>query len=314
MKWYEKLLVAVLVILCSPLIIFCLILVGVIYPFVIANEWRIYRKSAYYNDFKIPFRKRKSHKDGYTFYNYAVSEKLPIQYHFDEKTSLEYFLYQNTIYVFPKLCEIIYHEDNNSWEVKNKNHHKIVNVSLEEYFDKIANMLKNDAKLPVKLFISRNYILNRYIDLSNLPESLYLVRNYTSMFQEQDMDLLSYRPNNTKDLYEMMLKNKKLGGSFELVGDDLILWTFDQFYYEISISEDDGYFVVNKTKRRQITHWHPSEAEIYDEICNVGEKGNVLVIRSFFGIESVLYMGPMEKCKIRKKGVHLGKLYFLESK
>lgn len=313
MKWYEKILVALVLILFSPLILLCFIFAGIIYPFVILNEWRTYKKSAYYKDFKIPFRKRDFHKEGYRFYNYAVNENLPIQYYFDKETSLEYFIYQNTIYVLPKLCEIIYHEDNKLWEVKHQKNRKMIYTSLEEYFHSIMGLLKNPTHLPIKLLVSRDFIFKRYLDISNLPEPLYVIRNYASAFQEEDKELLVYRPNNTKDLYEMMLKNKKLGGSFELTGDDLILWTFDQVYYEISISEDDSYFGVNKSKGRYIMHWHPSEFEVYDEVCKIGEKGNVLVIRSFLGGASILYMGPKEKCPIRKNKFHFGKVYFFES-
>lgn len=63
----------------------------------------------------------------------------------------------------------------------------------------------------------------------------------------------------------------------------------------------------------EITHWHPDEFEIYDDICKIGEKGNVLIIKTFLGSAYILYMGPKEKCnfKINKKSLY--KIYYFES-
>ena len=64
-----------------------------------------------------------------------------------------------------------------------------------------------------------------------------------------------------------------------------------------------------------ITHWHPDSNEIYDEICRIGKRGNVLVIKKNLLGETVLYMGEKEKCpynpKIKK---FLSKIYYLEAK
>ena len=104
-----------------------------------------------------------------------------------------------------------------------------------------------------------------------------------------------------------MMKNDKLGGKIELV-DDSIFWRFEDVFYNICISEYDTYFSVNKTNKQgsQITHWHPDLFEIYNQVCLIGEVGNVLVIKG----RSVLYMGPKDKCKYNKTS----RIYFFEAK
>ena len=70
---------------------------------------------------------------------------------------------------------------------------------------------------------------------------------------------------------------------------------------------------INKIKM-EITHWHPDEYEIYDEICKIGEKGNVLVIKTFLGSACVVYMGAKNECPIKKNKFRFCKLYYFESK
>lgn len=176
-------------------------------------------------------------------------------------------------------------------------------------------LLEESINLPVKLLLSRNYIENDIIDISKLPESLYLIRNYNSFLENNYNETLNKIPKTTKDLCEMMLLNKNLGGEYKLVNEEIIVWTFDEVMYEIAIDEKEGYFRVLKNNKfkLEITHWHPDEFEIYDDICKIGEKGNVLIIKTFLGSAYILYMGPKEKCnfKINKKSLY--KIYYFES-
>lgn len=72
-------------------------------------------------------------------------------------------------------------------------------------------LLEESINLPVKLLLSRNYIENDIIDISKLPESLYLIRNCNSFLENNYNETLNKIPKTTKDLYEMMLLNKNLG-------------------------------------------------------------------------------------------------------
>ena len=113
-----------------------------------------------------------------------------------------------------------------------------------------------------------------------------------------------------------MLLNKKLGGQYKLVDNEIIVWTFDDVVYEISMDGREGYFNVLKNNKFKlnITHWHPDEYEIYDDICKIGEKGNVLVIKTLLGGAQISYMGPKEKCTIKRKKIGLFKIHYFESK
>ena len=63
-----------------------------------------------------------------------------------------------------------------------------------------------------------------------------------------------------------------------------------------------------------ITHWHPTEYEIYDEVCEIGRRGHVLVLRTRAGSGAVLYSGRKEDCPYKpNKKVLLGKYYYIEA-
>ncbi len=115
-------------------------------------------------------------------------------------------------------------------------------------------------------------------------------------------------------LYQLMTDNKNLSGSFELVSEDLICWDlFDGF--TIFISEDDIGIerLLFKKTPVEFTHWHPTDDEIYNDICNMGTKGNVTVIyKSILG-ESILYSGSKNECKYKRKWL-FGKYYYLYTK
>ena len=64
-----------------------------------------------------------------------------------------------------------------------------------------------------------------------------------------------------------------------------------------------------------ITHWHPTEYEIYDEVCKIGKRGNVLVLRQGAGSGAVLYSGSRDECPYKPdQKVLLGKYYYIEAK
>ena len=124
---------------------------------------------------------------------------------------------------------------------------------------------------------------------------------------------------NTEDLYNKILDTPLLCGRFELV-EKTIFWNlYDGFEIEISIEPPDSCFEIQRRWLKNIciplTHWHPDEDEVYSQVCNIGLKGNVLVIReNWFGV-SILYMGDKEKCPYpADKKWSWGKIYYLLAK
>lgn len=316
MKWLKNILLVLIIIILSPLILFIFLCYLIAMPFLSIANRIAYKKSAYFRDIKVPYNKNIIESNKYDFYNYAIEDNLPIKYIKQKTKSLEYFIYENQIFLFPDFNCLKFNEDKNCWEVIKRHYDEETIYSLDEYLNKEKCLFETEINLPVKLLVSRYYFEEGYIDIAKLPEALYVIRNYHSAFKKEKQELLSMIPQNTEELYEMMLKNDKLGGSFKLESNDLIVWTFDQVIYEISLKDGDGYFGVNKNNKLKsnITHWHPDNFDIYEDVCNIGEKGNVLIIKSFLGSSFTIYMGPKEKCTFNKDKKHLGKIYYFESK
>ncbi len=122
----------------------------------------------------------------------------------------------------------------------------------------------------------------------------------------------------TKALYEKMCNTSDLCGKFEMI-DNTIFWNlFEGLDIEIYIEPSDTYFAIDKKPfwliPRPLVHWHPDEEDVYEQICNMGLKGNVLVIgKSLFG-SGVLYMGKEENCPYSPKKKWLwGRRYYLKA-
>ena len=245
-----------------------------------------------------------------------MKEKIDCKYVVQKSNSFEYFIYKDEVFVFPDFNEIKYNEELKRWEVIYRKRKEETIYSLDEFFDQKKQLFEEKINLPIRLLISRDYFGDVILDLANLPNNLFVMRYYNAAFDDEKNKSLYLAPQNTKQLYEMMVNNDKLGGKIELSDDELIIWTFDEVIYEISIDVSEGYFDVTKNNkfRTSITHWHPESYQLYEDICNIGEKGNVLVIKTFLGSAKVLYMGSAEKCPYKKNRMHFAKYYFFESK
>lgn len=313
-KWYEKLLLVIFFIILSPLVLFFFLTWLIVIPFITLANLKSYKKSEYYKEFKKTFSNKIFDSNEYAFYNYAIEEKLPIKYIKQTNKPLDYFIYENQVFIFPDFNEIKYNDAKQCWEVIYRKYKEISTKTLEEYLKNKIDLFESKNELPVRLLVSRNYFDEGYLDISKLPETLYVVRNYVTGLDAENIESLSIVPHTTKELYEMMLLNKKLGGQIQMLDDDLIVWTFEKFICEIALDDREGYLRILKNNKikMEITHWHPEHYEVYDEVCQIGEKGNVLVIKTFAGSAQVLYVGPMEKCNIKAKRIRLGKLHYFE--
>ena len=64
-----------------------------------------------------------------------------------------------------------------------------------------------------------------------------------------------------------------------------------------------------------ITHWHPTAFEIYDEVCSVGKRGNVMLLRSTISSGTLMYSGSKADCPYwTDKKYLLGNYYYSEAK
>ena len=124
-------------------------------------------------------------------------------------------------------------------------------------------------------------------------------------------------PNTAEELYEMLLTPPNLGGKIELV-DDSIFWKFKDFWIYAYLDVNEGYVSINNNKKHwwedgQLMHWHPMKDEIYDLLATIGNKDNVLVIRTAFWGSGIFYLGRESEYKFSaNKKYYWGKLHYLK--
>lgn len=210
------------------------------------HERREYKKSAYYKNIGTPFNKQILYSSEYDFYNYAVKEELPIKFVKQKINSFAYFIYQEEIFIFPDFQGIEYSFEKDCWEVVYQEKKTETRYTLDAFFDRKKELFEESISLPIQLLISQNYFSEEVEDLSSVPESLYVIRNYHSAFKDENKELRFVVPQNTKQLYEMMMKNPNLGGKIELENDERIIWTFEKVIYDIFVDKDEGLIDVLK--------------------------------------------------------------------
>ena len=144
--------------------------------------------------------------------------------------------------------------------------------------------------------------------------------SYENAFQNEDSPLKLRVPTSTEELLDMMKQNPDLCGEYHVADDGHIVWDlYNSIQIDIGVDVGDCYLSVSRKAfgkiESGITHWHPTNFEIYGEVCKMGKRGNVLVIRTSLLGADVLYIGDLENCPYKKRRMQLfGKLYILEAK
>ena len=124
----------------------------------------------------------------------------------------------------------------------------------------------------------------------------------------------------TKELYKKLLEMPDLHSAPELDGEILIWKLYKNAYIRAYCDNYDTCIdiISNFTLVGSLTHWHPDEDDMFDELYSLGKKGNILVVKKYlFGIlgDGVFYMGEPNKYRFNKnKKWHWGKLTYLEQK
>ena len=122
---------------------------------------------------------------------------------------------------------------------------------------------------------------------------------------------------NTKELYEKLIQLPDLHCVPETDGKILIWKLYENAYIRAYCDSYDTCIdvVSNSVLLGSLTHWHPDEEDIFDELYTLGKKGNILVLKDFLFGTGVFYMGEPEKYRFNKnKKWHWGKLIYLEQK
>ena len=320
MKWYEKVLTVLLIVIFSPLILLLLLLAC---PF-LAREYRRskkeYYKSPYYATFKKKFTMGITHDPVYRIYNGAAARDLPVRFpdNMDDRIDgLSYFFYGDTVYLLPNFEQMGLSEDGRAvWQVNNDGDWMDFD---EGYAATRVQAMYPD--LTVKFLVERRMITVCDLTETPPPACVLVTQSYETAFENEDSALKMRIPQNSADLYDMMCATPDLCGEFELTEDGQgIRWRIrEDIQITLGVDLRDCYIGVEKLLLGKIesgiTHWHPTEYEIYDEVCKIGKRGHVLVLRQGAGSGAVLYSGSRDECPYKPdQKVFLGKYYYIEAK
>ena len=326
LKWYQTLLLAILLCVSLPLIIVFFLFAGLYVLFQRPKYKREYKCSRYYKDVGGKFFMDVLSSPQYRFYNGAVSRSLPIKYVRQASNGLEYFIFDGTLYLFPNFERIDYDIERSEWLVSLDGSWEHP-VRFDEAFETLLAKLDDAPALPVKLFLETETFLCPDLNQVEIPECIYLAWTYGTAFENDDSPLKMLIPQNVAELYEMMLQTSDLCGDFHLC-EDLALGYGQKIEWQLNENvkielagdtERDNYFGVYQMSfgksTHEITHVHPSATELYGIVCKIGKRGNVMVIRSTWTGSTILYMGRKENCPYFPDQKRLfGKLYYIEAK
>jgi len=320
MKWYEKVLTVLLIVIFSPLILLILLLVC---PF-LAREYRRakkeYYKSPYYATFKKKFAWGITTDPVYRVYNGTAARNLPLRFpdDVDDKIDgLSYFFYGDTLYLLPNFEQMGLSEDGRSvWQVNDDGDWMDFD---EGYAATRVQAMYPD--LTVKFLVERCMVTVCDLTETPPPSCVFVTQSYETAFENEDSALKMRIPQSSADLYDMMCATPDLCGEYELTEDRQgIRWHIrEDIQITLGVDLRDCYIGVDKLLfgkiESGITHWHPTVYEIYNEVREIGLRGHVLVLRQGAGSGAVLYSGKKEDCPYKPdKKVLFGKYYYIEAK
>ena len=121
----------------------------------------------------------------------------------------------------------------------------------------------------------------------------------------------------TQELYEKLLEMQDLHSTPELDGDILIWKLYENAYVRAYCDSYDTCIdiISNSILIGSLTHWHPDEDDMFDELYSLGKKGNIIVIQNSLLFKGVFYKGSPNEYRFDKnKKWHWGKLTYLEQK
>lgn len=316
-KWYHKVLIALLILLFLPLITLMLLIAT---PFLIRESRRAkkeYYKSHYYADFKKKYTLGITSDPAYRFYNGAKARDLPVRYVSKNDGQL-YFFYGDTLYLFPDFEQMgLSEEDGTTWQADYDGDW----TSFSDAYEKLLADMTITSPGPVKLLVERCMIVECDLTKTPPPPCVHVVHGYETAFADDDTALSLRIPQSSADLYDMMQKTPDLCGEYALTEDgEFICWRVrEDIQITLGVDPHDCYMSVERLLfgkiESGITHWHPTVYEIYDEVCEIGLRGHVLVLRTRAGSGAVLYSGRKEDCPYKPdKKYLLAKYYYIEAK
>ena len=121
----------------------------------------------------------------------------------------------------------------------------------------------------------------------------------------------------TKELYEKLVQMFDLH-SFPELDDEILIWNLYKNAYVRAYCDDYDTcidIISNSVLVGSLTHWHPNEEDMLEELYSLGKNGNILVLKKGLFGTGVYYLGVPEKYRFNKnKKWHWGSLIYLEQK
>lgn len=124
-------------------------------------------------------------------------------------------------------------------------------------------------------------------------------------------------PTDTRALYEMLLHTQDLHSVPKLNKDEIIWELYEKVTVKAGIMKNSTLIEIHRNGPLQTSfmHWHPEPEKIYRELCMLGRKGHILVLRkSLFGTQTFYYGHPGGYELPKKRKYHWGRLIYLEQK
>lgn len=233
-KWIRKLVIALAVIVFSPLIAAGMAAAGAAALLRRQRFKREYVKSRYYRDLGQRSAPWMQDSPEYRFYNAAMRRGLPVQYVRQESNGLEYFIYCETIYLFPDFDQIGFDEDKGDWQADYDGEW----TPFAECYAGLLDKLETAPEHPVKLLVERSMFPVMNLNDWEVPACIFVTWSYENAFENEDSPLKMLIPQNTGELYKMMRQTPELCGRFELDGKK-IRWDLYQGI-RIELTADPG--------------------------------------------------------------------------
>ena len=306
---------AVLFLLLSPFICAGILGANIVSLARLPKRKKKYKASRYYIDQKKRYTSGILDAPKYRFYNAAVARELQMRYVVQKSNRLEYFIYRDTLYLFPDITYLGLYDEGARWEV-----YSSYVMDFDEYYSGLIAKLDAEVRdlYPVKLLVERATVKEYNLNEALPPESVFVTWKYEDAFDEtEDCSFGAVLPRDTKELYHAMQQLPDLCGHLALLGNgQSIEWMLcDGVKLEICFELEATMICATDTKLRQeITHWHPEPFDILDEVYKLGRRGNVLVLRSHGRSGSLLYLGKEEDCPHEPtKNPRFGRYYYLKA-
>lgn len=127
-----------------------------------------------------------------------------------------------------------------------------------------------------------------------------------------------------KELYDELMENTELHSAPELY-DNVLIWHLYKDAYIQAVCDAGNTkveIVSHSLLQGTLIHWYPEEGKLMGQLCALGKRGNLLVLKKSLFETGIFFLGPPEKFPVsEKQPFHFGKklkddfrLIYLEQK